>query len=194
MWKIGRRMRSCGVVSLVAILVPLSGLGEAQTVRPAHPSPVPTDSPAKVRRETASELATLADDQAAAALAAAAVMDRDPRVREEAVRGLRGTLAEAELPVLQQALLDVEARVRAAAIQTLSDIGGDAAISLLAFALTDEDATLREEVVYALDKIGGPTAIALLQHALRDRQDSVREAAADILAELEAEQRKRPAR
>jgi HEAT repeat protein len=60
--------------------------------------------------------------------------------------------------------------------------------------LGDEDATLREEVVYALDKIGGPTAIALLQHALRDRQDLVREAAADILAELEAKQRKRPAR
>jgi HEAT repeat protein len=193
MWiQIGRRIRRCGVVSLLALVVPLSGVGEPQTARRARPSRSRTEIDAEMRRRAVSELATLADDQAAAALAAVAVADTDPGVREEAVRGLRGRLPETELPALAQALLDPETRVRAAAIETLSDLGGDGAISALASALSDEDATLREDVVYALGKIGGPTAIAALQEALGDEEDIVRDAAGEVLAELEARQRKRP--
>ena len=156
---------NCRLVSLVAVLVLLPGVG--QSVR--------------------SEPATRADDQAAAELAAAAVMDRDPGVREEAVRGLRGRLADIELPALQQALLDVDARVRVAAVETLADIGGDDAVSALAGALADEDAALREEVVYALGKIGGPAAVAVLEQARGDSHDAVRDAATDILLELAKE-------
>ena len=129
-----------------------------------------------------SEPATPADNQAAAA-----VMDRDPAVREEAVRGLRGRLVDIELPALQQALLDVAPRVRVAAVETLADIGGDDAVSALAGALADEDAALREEVVYALGKIGGPAAVAVLEQARGDSHDVVRDAATDILLELAEE-------
>jgi hypothetical protein len=183
---IERRMRRCGLVCLLVILMPLSGVGGAQTVRPASPSPNSTDNDAEASRNAASEPSSFADDHAAAALAAVAVMDPDPQVREEAVRSLRGRSAESDLPVLQQALLDVAPRVRAAAIDTLADIGGDDAISALAVALNDANATLREEVVYALGKIGGPTARVVLQQALGDQQESVREAAGAILAELDA--------
>lgn len=183
---IERRMRSCSLVCLLVILMPLSGAGGAQTVRPASPSPNPTENDAEKSRQAASEPSNLADDQAAAALAAVAVMHTDPEVREEAVRSLRGRSAESDLPVLQQALLDLAPRVRAAAIDTLADIGGDEAISALAIALNDADAAVREEIVYALGKIGGPTAMVALQQALGDQQESVREAAGTILSELEA--------
>ena len=134
------------------------------------------------------ELTDRGGDEAAAALAAAALSDADASVRVEAVLGLGEIGDEADLESLEDVLLDLDAGVRVAAIEAITDIGGDDSAWTLAIALTDEEASVREETVYALGEIGGEIAIRLLQQALADENSSIREAVTEALAELADEQ------
>jgi HEAT repeat protein len=119
------------------------------------------------------------------AMNVAALFDRDPVVREDAVRalGMRGKTA---LPDLLRAILDPERRVRSAAVESLADVGGDDALAILAVAVTDREVRVREDVVHAAARIGGTRARELLQIALVDPDEAVRESADEVLRDLDA--------
>ncbi len=177
---LGQDVRRCRLALLITLLFPCAAVCDAQTAQ----APLASAAPADATGQVGSGVSAGVEHEAAAALAAAAFLDADPRVREDAVRALGEGGDQMSLPMLEQALLDSDSNVRTAAIQSLSDLAGEGAASALAVALGDEDAELREEAVYALGKIGGTTAIGLLQFALGDPEQAVREAAAQILAEL----------
>ncbi len=141
------------------------------------------DADSKVRLKAVAELPEVGGDQAAAALAAAALFDQDSSVREEAVYGLGEMGDETTVQILEQALMDPDEGVRETAIEAFTDIGGDDAVRALAFALSDEDPSLRADAVHALGEIGGEAAIRALQQALADEQSSVRKAAAAVLTD-----------
>lgn len=142
-----------------------------------------TDHDANVRTDAASTLADVGSDQAAAALAIAALNDGDTSVRQEAVYALGVIGGEIGIRTLQQALIDPDNEVREAAIQAFANIGGDRSAMALAVVLNDSDASLRAEAVDALGEIGGETATHLLRQALADERSSIREDAAELLAE-----------
>ena len=172
----------------VGVVLTLGGSVDAQTERYPPTRLALVDADAEVRRQAVSELSTMADVHAGAALlAAAALLDEDPEVREEAALGLGQIGGDDDLPMFEQALRDPDPRVRGAAIEALGDLGGDIAAFALAFALHDEDVTLREDAVYELGEIGGRTAIGFLQQALGDEHAAVRDAAAEIFTELTPE-------
>ena len=66
-------------------------------------------------------LSIIVNPQAVAALGGAALLDTDPRVREEAVRSLGEQGSEDHLPVYAQAVHDPSWRVRRAAIVAAGD-------------------------------------------------------------------------
>lgn len=140
-----------------------------------------------IRLEAVSELASLKSKSVVEALAATAVHDRDPSVREEAVLALGGMESDDETVTmtLERALLDPIPLVRNAAIEAAVENGGSGAVRALAFALLDEEAALRRRAVYALGDIGGILAIGFLQPALSDKDGSVQQAAAEVLSDLE---------
>lgn len=145
------------------------------------------DANAKVRLAAVTEMLDIGSDEAEAALAAAALLDPESSVREEAVYGLGEIGGEAGVAILEQALMDPERSVREAAVEAFTAIGGEDSAGALAVALNDEDASLREQAVYALGEVGGETAISLVHQALADEQDSVRDAAAEVLDELSSD-------
>lgn len=140
---------------------------------------------APARLEAIFELADAAGDQAVPTLAAAALSDGSPTVRQEAVYVLGEIGGETGMQALEQALLDRDVGVREAAVEALVDRGGERAALALAVALRDRNASLRAEAVEALGEIGGEAAIRLLRQACADEVAAVREAAADLLAELQ---------
>ena len=111
------------------------------------------------------------------------LFDRNPSVREEAVRAL-GARGESALPDLLRALFDEDRRVRGAAVEALTDVGGDHAAEVLAAAVHDTDDHLREDVVYAARRIGGQRAKTVVELLLADPAEAVREAARVVFDEL----------
>ena len=162
------RLWSRSACLVVALVLPSGVLEAAPTTLPP---------PLYVHIETERDLA--------AALAAVALSDLNPLVREEAVYRLADLGLESTLPALEQALADPDPRVREAAIEVVTDIGGDGSAWALAVALNDEVVSLREDAVYALGEIGGDVAIDLLRRALSDEHSFIRESATQILDELE---------
>ncbi len=183
-----------GPTCLAAALLLLAGSVEAVEKRaPATPvretrlerlTRALAEGDVRARLAAVSGLIALGGEPVVAALAAAAVSDASPAVREEATYGLGQVGTAAATHALGKLLLDPEPDVREAAIEAAAAAGGDAAARVLAFALGDEDPALREEAVYALGEIGGEVAIGVLQRALTDDDQSVREAAAAVLAEI----------
>lgn len=121
-----------------------------------------TEGDPRQRLAAVSGLAALAGVEAVESLAAAALEDEAPAVREEALYALgrRGVDAAgagatlAALAALEQALLDPQPRVREAAVEALTDRGGEAAAWALAAALDDPEPALRRRAVEALGEIG----------------------------------------
>ena len=138
----------------------------------------------EARRRAVADLAQRMDDDARLTLEAAALLDVDAVVREEAVRVLGGRRDRDQMTVFEHALLERDARVRRASLDAIRDIGGDVAGKAVAVALFDPDPALRQEAVYALGRVGGVRAVREVRRALNDRHVLVRQAAAQILDEL----------
>ena len=117
----------------------------------------------------------------------AAMGDEDPLVREEVVQALAAIPEPTVLLALQSALRDPSADVREAAINAFADIGGNGSASALSIALSDPARSLRSDTVDAPGEIGGYRARQTVRQALGDGDTAVSEAAAETLAEFEAE-------
>ena len=120
-----------------------------------------------------------------AATDSTALFDRNPVVREEAVRAL-GSRGDSALEDLLRAVFDENPRVRGAAIETLTDVGSDCAVEVLAAAVHDREARLREDVVYAARRIGGRAATSVVEMLLADPSEAVRDAARLVLDRVRA--------
>ncbi len=134
------------------------------------------------RLEAVSSLIADPGGDATSLLTAAALLDEDAAVREEAVYGVGAVGVFAAGGVLEQALLDPARRVREAAVLALADLGGDESIAALSIALADTEVSVREQAVYALGELGGEGAMAVVRQALGDEHDTVRRAAEEVLA------------
>jgi len=121
-----------------------------------------------------------------------ALRSSDPRVREEAARGLEetGPEARAAVPRLARALKDREAAVRRRALEALARLGerSQEAVSQIETALKDRDWRIRERAATLLGELRqrARTAAPALVEALRDEHARVRAAAAAALGRIRA--------
>jgi HEAT repeats len=143
-----------------------------------------TAEDADTRIDTIFALSADGSESAAAALAAAALGDPDPSVREDAVLALGEIGGRIGRQTLTQALADPDINVQKAAVEAFADLGGGESARALTLALQDDDPELRAEAVDALADVGGDAAIELLRYAAKDEIPAVREAAEEYLAEM----------
>lgn len=107
-------------------------------------------------------LSRLGGDQAVRILSEA-LNDSDPRVVEEAVRGLGRLQVRDAVPALQQLAAGSAGNLLQAVFEALGDIGDKRALSTLEQAVTNPDKFIEVEVSYALAKLGKKDALARLQ-------------------------------
>ncbi|MDD5301624.1 MAG: HEAT repeat domain-containing protein [Elusimicrobia bacterium] len=106
-------------------------------------------------------LSRLGGDQAVRILSEA-LNDGDPRVVEEAVRGLGRLQVKDAVPALQQLASGATGNLLQAIFEALGDIGDKRALSTLEQAVTNPDKFIEVEVSYALAKLGRKDALARL--------------------------------
>lgn len=92
--------------------------------------------------------------------------DKDPRVVEEAVRGLGRLQVKDAVPALQQMASGATGNNLQAIFEALGDIGDKRALSTLEQAFTNPDKFIEVEVAYALVKLGRKDMVLRLQHYL----------------------------
>ena len=93
--------------------------------------------------------------------------DKDPRVVEEAVRGLGRLQVKDAVPALQQMASGATGNTLQAIFEALGDIGDKRALSTLEQAFTNPDKFIEVQVAYALVKLGRKDMVMRLQHFLR---------------------------
>jgi predicted Zn finger-like uncharacterized protein len=168
------------------------------------------DTETKVRIYAAMGLWSVARQQDGIPVLCEILQDRDPLIRQMAVKCLNTICEEAKtgqvsfvekekrpvaasitsaVPPLTEALKDSDADVRGLAARTLGTIGQDAkaAVPVLVKSLKNADPRFRVDAAYALMEIGEPTgdAIRALRDALNDRDGTVQVFAAQALFSLE---------
>ncbi|MCM2303958.1 MAG: HEAT repeat domain-containing protein [Elusimicrobia bacterium] len=111
-------------------------------------------------------LSRLGGDQAVRILSEA-LNDSDPRVVEEAVRGLGRLQVRDAVPALQQLAAGATGNLLQAVFEALGDIGDKRALSTLEQAVTNPDKFIEVEVSYALAKLGRKDALARLNGFLK---------------------------
>lgn len=107
-------------------------------------------------------LSRLGGDQAVRILSEA-LDDQDPRVVEEAVRGLGRLQIRDAVPALQQLAGSATGNLLQAVFEALGDIGDKRAISTLEQAIQNPDKFIEVEASYALAKLGKKDAATRLQ-------------------------------
>jgi len=107
-------------------------------------------------------LSRLGGDQAVRILSES-LNDSDPRIVEEAVRGLGRLQIRDAVPALQQLAGTATGNLRQAVFEALGDIGDKRAISTLDQAVQNPDKYIEVQVSYALAKLGKKDAVARLQ-------------------------------
>jgi HEAT repeat protein len=111
-------------------------------------------------------LSHLGGDQAVRILSES-LNDSDPRVVEEAVRGLGRLQVKDAVPALQQLASGASTgNLLQAIFEALGDIGDKRAVSTLEQAITNPDKYIEVEVSYALTKLGHKNALARLEKFL----------------------------
>lgn len=106
-------------------------------------------------------LSNLGGDQAVSILSAS-LNDSDPRIVEEAVRGLGRLRVKDSVPALQQLAGAASGNLLQAVIEALGDIGDKRALSTLEQAYNNPDKFIEVQVSYALAKLGKKEALARL--------------------------------
>jgi HEAT repeat protein len=106
-------------------------------------------------------LSRLGGDQAVRILSES-LNEKDPRVVEEAVRGLGRLQVKDAVPALQQMASGAQGNLLQAIFEALGDIGDKRAISTLEQAITNPDKFIEVEASYGLAKLGKKDALARL--------------------------------
>jgi len=114
----------------------------------------------------------------------ALLKDKDPKIRREAVLGLRFIEDERVIEPLIGALKDQDAYVRVAAAEAFEEINDTRAVEPLIAALSDADQRVRWHAVNSLGELLDTRSVEGLINALRDKDDNVRDAAAQVLTYL----------
>lgn len=96
-----------------------------------------------------------------------ALNDKDPRVVEEAVRGLGRLQVKDALPALQQLASGAQGNQLQAILEALGDIGDKRALSTLEQAKSNPDKFVEIEAYYALAKLNQKGAVDILESALK---------------------------
>lgn len=133
-------------------------------------------------QEEASRSATNKDDESRKQLAA--LKDKEPRVRLEAVDAVRRLGNKVAVEPLIGALKDVDSNVRRSAARALGTLGDRRAVEPLITALNDRDSTVRYVVIETLGLLGDKRAVKPLRAGLTGEGDSENEAIACTLAAL----------
>ncbi len=110
-------------------------------------------------------LSRLGGDQAVRILSES-LNDSDPRIVEEAVRGLGRLEIKDAVPALQQLASGATGNLLQAIFEALGDIGDKRALSTLEQAITNPDKFIEVEVSYALVKLGKKDALPRLEKFL----------------------------
>ncbi len=118
-----------------------------------------------LRWKTLDALSRVGGDQAVRILSES-LNDADPRVVEEAVRGLGRLQIKDAVPALQQLASGATGNLLQAIFEALGDIGDKRALSTLEQAFTNPDKFIEVEVAYALVKLGRKDMVLRLQHFL----------------------------
>lgn len=95
-----------------------------------------------------------------------ALNEKDPRIVEEAVRGLGRLKNKDAVPALQQLAPGATGNLLQAIFEALGDIGDKRAISTLEQAFVNPDKFIEVQVAYALVKLGRKDMVLRLQHFL----------------------------
>lgn len=103
----------------------------------------------------------------AVALLTEAVNDKDPRVVEEAVRGLGRLQVKDAVPALQQ-LAGQGGDMTQAVFEAFADIGDKRAVSTLEQGLANPDKFVEVQAAYALAKLGDKKMLARLEASLKN--------------------------
>ncbi|MBI3563604.1 MAG: HEAT repeat domain-containing protein [Elusimicrobia bacterium] len=103
----------------------------------------------------------------ASAILVEAVNDKDPRVVEEAVRGLGRLQVKDAVPALQQ-LAGQGGDMTQAVFEAFADIGDKRAVSTLEQGLANPDKFVEVEAAYALAKLGDKKMAARLEASLKN--------------------------
>lgn len=103
----------------------------------------------------------------ASAILIEAVNDKDPRVVEEAVRGLGRLQVKDAVPALQQLAVQGGGMTQAV-FEAFADIGDKRAVSTLEQGLANPDKFVEVEAAYALAKLGDKKMVARLESALKN--------------------------
>jgi HEAT repeat protein len=111
-------------------------------------------------------LSRLGGEQAVRTLSEA-LNESDPRVVEEAVRGLGRLQVRDAVPALQQLAGGATGNLLQAIFEALGDIGDKRALSTLEQAVTNPDKFIEVQVSYALAKLGKKDALARLNGFLK---------------------------
>jgi HEAT repeat protein len=111
-------------------------------------------------------LSRLGGDQAVRILSEA-LNEQDPRVVEEAVRGLGRLQVRDAVPALQQLAAGAQGNLLQAIFEALGDIGDKRALSTLEQAVQNPDKFIEVQVSYALAKLGKKDALARLEGFLK---------------------------
>ncbi len=106
-------------------------------------------------------LAHIGGDQAVRILSES-LNDADPRVVEEAVRGLGRLQVKDAVPALQQLASGAQGNLLQAIFEALGDIGDKRALSTFEQAITNPDKFIEVEASYGLAKLGRKDALARL--------------------------------
>jgi len=113
------------------------------------------------------EALSLCGGEQAVAILGEAVNDKDPRVVEEAVRGLGRLQVKDAVPALQQ-LAGQGGDMTQAVFEALAEIGDKRAVSTLEQGLANQDKFVEVEAAYALARLGDKKTPARLEAALKN--------------------------
>ncbi len=119
-----------------------------------------------LRWKTLDALSRVGGEQAVRILSES-LNDQDPRVVEEAVRGLGRLQIKDSVPALQQLASGATGNLLQAILEALGDIGDKRALSTLDQAATNPDKFIEIEAAYALSKLGKKDALARLEGFLK---------------------------
>jgi len=114
-----------------------------------------------------------------------ALKDREPQVREEALKSLGRMKSERACDLAQKSLKDDDYRVRLAAVTSLGEIGqSDALNALVEVMFCEDEEEVRAWAAWSLGEIGDPRAIEPLMKAYKTCPMGVMKKAKDSLVEI----------